>query len=181
MDEILQSLLSPVWWFSVVVAAVAVNLGSAYLKRPLDDALSRNFQRWRKRTTANRRKFDADVKRLSVSQHRQIMESLRITRKMIVATLAFGGAFMSLCGVTYADHVLKQEAKTGEPALSNQILSYIMQVLVLFFLICAVMTGRDLLRRQSVLTLAAKRYEHRRRRRSNEPQAVALTQPSDPS
>ncbi|WP_374562515.1 hypothetical protein [Ideonella sp.] len=41
MDEFVASLGTAYWWLSVVLVGIAINLVSAYLKRPIDSAMSR--------------------------------------------------------------------------------------------------------------------------------------------
>lgn len=55
MDEILSELSKPVWWISVVVAGIAINLLSAYLKNPIDGSLARISIWWRLRSSARQK------------------------------------------------------------------------------------------------------------------------------
>ncbi len=60
MSEILTELSKPVWWVSVVVAGLLINLLSAYMKSSLDGFLSNISAWWR----------DKSVKRKQVWQNR---------------------------------------------------------------------------------------------------------------
>lgn len=58
MDEILGYLTSPGWWFSVVAAGLVINLAAAYIKQPIDAALTGVSGRWRARTAAERERHE---------------------------------------------------------------------------------------------------------------------------
>jgi hypothetical protein len=49
MQEVLDTLRSPLWWFSVIVAGLLVNLAAAYLKAPIDNLVARYSEMRRKR------------------------------------------------------------------------------------------------------------------------------------
>jgi hypothetical protein len=50
MNAIIDELSKPVWWFTVVVAGIAINLLSTYVRNKLDSALSRYSAWWRSKS-----------------------------------------------------------------------------------------------------------------------------------
>lgn len=68
LNEILTELSKPVWWASVVVAGIAINLLSAYLKDPLDKALASMSSWWRRRSEARQKAWSARVDRIGSSE-----------------------------------------------------------------------------------------------------------------
>ena len=77
MNEILTELSKPVWWVSVVVAGIAINLLSAYLKHPLDKVLGGLSSWWRQRSETRQKAWATRVDRLRESEE---------ARNMAVAT-----------------------------------------------------------------------------------------------
>jgi hypothetical protein len=59
MDELINNVGSLTWWISVVLVGILINLVSAYLKSPLDRALSAVSEQWRARSALAR---EADEK-----------------------------------------------------------------------------------------------------------------------
>ncbi|MFA7322055.1 MAG: hypothetical protein WC000_11380 [Dokdonella sp.] len=68
MDEIINELAKPVWWVSVVVAGIAINLLSSYLKNPLDRTIARTSSWWRSKSVARQKAWERKVERLSSSE-----------------------------------------------------------------------------------------------------------------
>lgn len=68
MDDIYNELSKPVWWVSVVMAGIAINLLSAYLKNPLDGAIARTFTWWRSRSIARKSAWEKRIERLRSSE-----------------------------------------------------------------------------------------------------------------
>jgi len=75
MNELIQTLSSPVWWFSVVIVGILINLVSAYLKSPIDSRLSKISTWWRQRTEQQKAEQEALMNRLANSEHEQVMAS----------------------------------------------------------------------------------------------------------
>jgi hypothetical protein len=65
----MRELTSPIWWISVVVVGLAVNLASAYLKPRLDALLLRSSSRWRSRSAER------------LARRRQAVDELRSNEK----------------------------------------------------------------------------------------------------
>ena len=61
MNDILTELSKPVWWVSVVVAGIAINLLSAYLKGSVDKALTGTSSWWRRRSSARQLAWQARI------------------------------------------------------------------------------------------------------------------------
>ena len=67
MNEIIKELVKPSWWFSVVVAGIAINLLSSSLKAHLDQSLSTTSVWWRHRSVARKAAWDKYVNLLCTS------------------------------------------------------------------------------------------------------------------
>jgi hypothetical protein len=67
MNEIVESVISPVWWFSTIIIAVLVNIFSAYAKPVVDNVFSKTSTAWRNRTEKQAKKFSEDVTKLANS------------------------------------------------------------------------------------------------------------------
>lgn len=74
-------IVSPVWWLSVVVAGIAINVLSAYLKTALDSQLSAVSSWWRRRSEKESRDWEALISRLSSSDHEEIVGYLEELRE----------------------------------------------------------------------------------------------------
>ena len=92
MDKLSDALTSPVWWLSVVIAGIAINVISAYLKTSLDERLSSLSSRWRNRSEKRKAEFHSFVLRLADDPQEQILASFGVLRLGIfqVCFLIFG-------------------------------------------------------------------------------------------
>jgi hypothetical protein len=68
LSEVITELSKPTWWISVVVAGLAINLISAYLKQSLDGLLARTFSWWRTRSQAKRDEWTTRVQAIQASE-----------------------------------------------------------------------------------------------------------------
>lgn len=57
MNEIITELSKPVWWVSVVVAGILINLLSSYLKTGVDSWTSKLIANWNQRSEKNKREW----------------------------------------------------------------------------------------------------------------------------
>jgi hypothetical protein len=64
MNEVVMELSRPVWWISVVVAGIIINLLSAYLKPSLDKYFSSTSSWWRNRSEKRRAVWVVRVERI---------------------------------------------------------------------------------------------------------------------
>ena len=90
MDKLLEALTSPVWWVSVVIAGVVVNLVAAYLKPRLDGFLSATSSRWRTTSAAARERREQFLTQLQSDPaefHYQQMRELRLRAQATFALL----------------------------------------------------------------------------------------------
>jgi hypothetical protein len=78
MNDLIEILSSPIWWFSVVVVGILINLISAYLKSPIDKNLSKVSTWWRQRTEQQKVREQEFINRLINDQHEQVMASNRV-------------------------------------------------------------------------------------------------------
>jgi hypothetical protein len=68
LSEVITELSKPTWWISVVVAGLAINLISAYLKQSLDGLLARTFSWWRTISQAKRDEWTTRVQAIQASE-----------------------------------------------------------------------------------------------------------------
>lgn len=64
MSDVLTELSKPVWWVSVVIAGIAINLLSAYMKGALDKALAGTSSWWRRRSSSRQLAWESRIKHL---------------------------------------------------------------------------------------------------------------------
>lgn len=67
MNEVLNELSKPVWWVSVVIAGIIINLISAYLKTRLDKTLGGFSNWWAARSAKRQREWSERVERIRSS------------------------------------------------------------------------------------------------------------------
>lgn len=79
MNEIVTELAKPVWWLSVVIAGVLINLISAYLKLRLDRALGSASGWWKRRSIARQNAWAERIDRICRSD---LERNLEITSEM---------------------------------------------------------------------------------------------------
>jgi hypothetical protein len=65
MNEIINELSKPVWWVSVVIAGIMINLISAYLKTRLDNTLSSASAWWASKSAKRKKDWSERVERIS--------------------------------------------------------------------------------------------------------------------
>jgi hypothetical protein len=87
MSDMTKTLSSPVWWISVVVAGILINLLSSYLRTLLDVRFSKLSKRWRERSEKQKRERENYVQSLLGQPHRQIVEFHRSTRLHILSVM----------------------------------------------------------------------------------------------
>jgi hypothetical protein len=90
MDE----LTKPIWWLSVVVAGVLVNLASAYLKPRIDAVLLQSSSWWRSRSQAR----IAAQERL-INEHRNLDRQVATFVKSLIAGIY--GLFFCQCAILF--------------------------------------------------------------------------------
>ena len=96
MNEILDSIASPIWWFSVIVVGIAVNLISAYVKPFLDrkmagysTARAQNLTRVQNERTARIRRLRESDRALFLAVRREFGMWLWGILLYALATLLF--------------------------------------------------------------------------------------------
>lgn len=87
MDEIIQALSSPVWWFSVVIAGILINIISSYMKNSIDNSLSKVSGWWKVRNENVKKIHENNIEFISQSEHNIQMEVLRVISCRITAVL----------------------------------------------------------------------------------------------
>jgi uncharacterized membrane protein len=76
MAELLDSLRSPTWWISVVVAGFIVNLLAAYAKPWTDRATAAISAVWSERSAAATRRCQQQIDQIRSSEHLETMTAL---------------------------------------------------------------------------------------------------------
>ena len=94
MEDLINELTKPVWWFSVIVAGVLVNLGSSYLKSVLDKSLSTTSYWWRRRSDSRREAWAKYIHSLAEPEAREHARHLEIRDRL-------QAIFFLLCGATF--------------------------------------------------------------------------------
>jgi len=96
MDELQRNIASGVWWLSVVLVGIVLNVASAYLKSPLDWLFSRLSVAWSERSIKARNARAAKVLELSGSEHGQhlvLADEMRF-RLRSISYLVFSVVFL---------------------------------------------------------------------------------------
>ncbi|TVL98846.1 MAG: hypothetical protein CV087_20185 [Candidatus Brocadia sp. WS118] len=113
MKKILEVLTSPVWWVSVVIAGILINLVSSYLKGIIDTHLSRFSAARREQGERKRAERKTAVEQLRKNEHQEVMATLAEMRHRLRAIFyLLGGVFFMgwgsiLPGVTDAVIIAK--------------------------------------------------------------------------
>ncbi|MGY0635269.1 hypothetical protein [Luteimonas sp. A478] len=89
MGDLLNELANPVWWLSVVVAGILVNLASSYLKSRLDKSVSATAGWWRRRSERRRKLWQDYVKHLAASVEARIQARHMEIRLRLQAIMSF--------------------------------------------------------------------------------------------
>lgn len=77
MDEIVTELSKPVWWISVVVAGIIINLISSYLKTGVDFLSSKLITGWSQRNAKKAKEWNDYIDTLNRSEDFRKMEQVR--------------------------------------------------------------------------------------------------------
>lgn len=102
MDAITKELSNPAWWFTAVLAAIAINILSSYVKGWTDRHLARWSERRRERSKAERDTWEKEQKTMAVSQsywHWRAQTETRCRLRaiyFIVAATVFAAIAMAL-------------------------------------------------------------------------------------
>ncbi|RCS56864.1 hypothetical protein DU000_11030 [Parvibium lacunae] len=80
MNEIITELSKPVWWVSVVVAGILINLLSAYIKSKLDTIAARTFSWWRDKSQASKAAWETRIEGISENDRIRDIELAREIR-----------------------------------------------------------------------------------------------------
>ncbi|WP_420208304.1 hypothetical protein [Candidatus Electronema sp. JC] len=65
MERIFTELSNPVWWFSVVLAGIAINVFSSYLKGAIDNVFSKSSGWWKNKSLARKKAWEEQVNKLA--------------------------------------------------------------------------------------------------------------------
>ena len=95
MKELFSYLTSPVWWVTVVIFGIIINLISSYLKPFLDKLLSQIWESYLERSNLKSESKIKQIEELSKNHHSQLMTGL------YALSLRIHGAFVMLVGVSF--------------------------------------------------------------------------------
>jgi hypothetical protein len=90
LERIFTELSNPVWWFSVVLVGIAINVLSSYLRGALDGFFSKSSSWWRNRSEARKKAWEERVDRIVSSieeRNLAIADELRMRLGAIVRLL----------------------------------------------------------------------------------------------
>jgi hypothetical protein len=91
VDKIFTELSNPVWWFSVVIAGIAINVFSSYLRGALDKFFSKTSSWWRDKSAARKKAWEERVNKM-VADHDEreaaVAEELRTRLKALFLFLS---------------------------------------------------------------------------------------------
>jgi hypothetical protein len=96
MNEIVNELARPVWWFSVVIAGIVINLLSSYLRARLDSALSRASGWWRSRSERRKAAWESKISLISQDTDFKAMHAQREIRLRLNSIYALLAGFLLL-------------------------------------------------------------------------------------
>ncbi|MBU0518608.1 hypothetical protein KJ564_06690 [bacterium] len=87
MDKLSEIIKSPIWWVTVVIAGVAINIASAYLKITFDKSFFSIASWWRNRSVKRKEEFEKSVQRLSDDSHELMYACSDANNQLILAVV----------------------------------------------------------------------------------------------
>jgi hypothetical protein len=100
MEDMINELTKPVWWFSVIIAGVLVNIGSSYLKSRLDRSLSTTSDWWRQRSASRKEAWAKYIRHLAEPEARIHARHLEIRARLQGIFFLVFGALFTLMGMS---------------------------------------------------------------------------------
>lgn len=82
MDKVISALSSPLWWFTVVVVGIIVNLVSSYLKAHADQVFSAFSTWWRNKSLKRKEEYELKVAKLKSSKSERTILEFMCNRNM---------------------------------------------------------------------------------------------------
>jgi len=122
LDNIITEISKPVWWISVVIAGIVINLLAAYIKSSLDKLLPKTFSYWRNISVKRKASW---LKRIDEIRHNEeikkkvLTSEIRLTLRSINMLLL--GIFILLVPIfaMVAGHELSKIDKIAVLALAS--------------------------------------------------------------
>ncbi|WP_277054862.1 hypothetical protein [Pseudoalteromonas marina] len=108
MENLLELISSPVWWVTVVVAGILINLVSSYLRDLLDVRASRISSWWKERSETAKKEELKYIKRLKTDE---LFRTLHVIRYTTMRTLCIIWMLMGVIGFLSAVAILGHESK----------------------------------------------------------------------
>ncbi len=120
MEEFFVQISQPVWWISVIVVGILVNLVSAYLKEKMDRTMASTSMWWRNRSARRVKAWAELVSKIRLDE-KEYRRALRKQDEHRFHTMAFAtfGIFT----------VISATVMRGEETMINQVIT-----IILFFM-----------------------------------------------
>ena len=98
MEAIAKELSNPAWWFTAVLAAIAINVISSYAKGWIDRQLARWFESRRNRSNAEREAWEWELKKMAASPSYWAWKAQHEIRCRLrgILYIAFGAMFAAI-------------------------------------------------------------------------------------
>ena len=78
MEEVINLLSSPVWWFSVVLVGIAINILASYIKPKVDNLFSSSSSWWRNRSEKQKSIYKKQLEELKHNEKKQLLSAVTI-------------------------------------------------------------------------------------------------------
>ena len=82
MDEVVTELSKPIWWISVVVAGIVINLLSSYIKTQLDRSILSTASWLRRHSTRRQEKWNEIVSHIATDEGRRWAEVSEVRARL---------------------------------------------------------------------------------------------------
>jgi hypothetical protein len=126
MSKIIAEISNPVWWFSVVIAGISINILSSYLRGALDGFFSKSSSWWRNRSLARKKVWEKRVDKIAFSVEEKnyvVVEEFR-SRLDTVLICSLLSIFLQL--LFFALIIIKQEG------LHTDVVNFMFILIMLF-------------------------------------------------
>ena len=88
MEELTKELLNPIWWITVVVAGIIINLIAAFLFKRMEVSISNRSDKFKNLSEKRKKERDARIQNLRDNKEAVYLTSLDEIRNRIRAVLA---------------------------------------------------------------------------------------------
>lgn len=133
MERIFTELSNPVWWFSVVIAGITINILSSYLRGALDEFFSKSSSWWRNRSLAHKKAWEERVNKIAFSAEEKNYAVEEEFRSRLDTVLIFSLLSIFLQLLFFALIIIKQEGLHEDVVIFMFILISLFMFFVLIF------------------------------------------------